>query len=425
MLPTGKPDYSRIITCRCAKTELDKERHERLRRYSNLGLLTNLTFANLMPEGRSGNPENQQRFKAAYQAAREFATEPEGWLILVGPPGCGKTHLSAAIANERISRGSPAFFATTPDLLDHLRSAFNPNSEIPYDELFERVKSSPLLILDDFGAQASTPWAKEKLDQLLNYRFNNSLPTVITTAIPVDDLDDSVRARFNDPQRCRIIIIKNKQALGNNYEWPSEYKLQQGMTFESFKLDRHNLTQEQRDNLKLAYNEAFEFAKSPEDWLIFLGVTGCGKTHLASAIVNYRYQAKKPALFVVVPEFLDYLRSAFNPESKVTYDQIFEQVKKVPLLILDDFGEQSTTPWAREKLYQVINYRYSARLPTVITTRFSIDEIMEQIESSVSSRLSDRKISNAFNIIAPDYRTDVTSSQKKQPRRDSRSSRWK
>ena len=57
----------------------------------------------------------------------------------------------------------------------------------------------------------------------------------------------------------------------------------------------------------------------------------------------------------------------------------------MPMLVLDEFGEQSTTPWAQEKLYQVINYRYNARLATVITTTLSFDEI----ESRVSSRMVD------------------------------------
>jgi DNA replication protein DnaC len=71
----------------------------------------------------------------------------------------------------------------------------------------------------------------------------------------------------------------------------------------------------------------------------FFRVNGCGKTHLASAIVNYRYEARKPALFIVVRIFWDHLRKTFNPESKISYDQYFEGVKSAPLLVLDDFGE--------------------------------------------------------------------------------------
>jgi DNA replication protein DnaC len=120
-----------------------------------------------------------------------------------------------------------------------------------------------------------------------------------------------------------------------------------------------------------------------------------------------------------VPEFLDHLRATFNPESKVSYDRLFESVKKTPLLILDDFGEQSTTPWAQEKLYQVINYRYNALLPTVITTRCTTDEL----DSPIISRLIDHKLSVFFKIMAPDYRTDATSGRKKVTRGGGRG-RW-
>jgi len=185
------------------------------------------------------------------------------------------------------------------------------------------------------------------------------------------------------------------------------------MTFDSYDWKRVNLPLEQRENLKKAFDTALDFAKSPDGWLVFMGVTGCGKTHLAAAIANYRLKEGQPVKFVVVPDFLDHLRSTFSPESKVTYDGLFEKVKKAPLLILDDFGEQSSTPWAQEKLYQVINYRYNWRLPTVFTTCFAV----EDFEPRIGSRMADTHISTPFNINVPDYRSDLASSQGKTPQK--------
>ncbi len=364
-------------------------------------------FDNLESQGRSGSPADQKQFSRVYKAAKTFANEPTGWLILVGPSGCGKTHLAAAIANERISQGHPAFFISTPDLLDRMRSTFSPESEMPYDEFFDQVRNAPLLVLDDLGAQTATPWAKEKLEQLLNYRFNNELPTVIVAIVPVEQLEDRIRTRLTDPNLCHIYEVKEKQ-IPLEYGWNHEFELQKSMTFDTFDWKRLNLPPDQRENLEKAFHLALDFAKSPEGWIVFQGTTGCGKTHLAAAIANYRYQANQPALFVVVPDFLDHLRSAFSPESKISYDQLFEMVKNAPFLILDDFGEQSTTPWAQEKLYQIINHRYNAKLATVITTRSSTDEI----DSPVVSRFIDPKISMVFTITTPDYRTDATSDQK-------------
>jgi DNA replication protein DnaC len=178
-----------------------------------------------------------------------------------------------------------------------------------------------------------------------------------------------------------------------------EAKLLQNMTFKNFDWKRVNLPPEQRENLKKVFDTTLDFAKSPEGWLVFQGVNGCGKTHLAAAIANYRLKEGKPVKFVVVPDLLDHLRSTFSPESTVTYDQLFEEVKNAPLLILDDLGKQSTTPWAQEKLYQIINHRYNYRLPTVVTTNCKTDEL----DSPISSRLVDPQISNFFNITTPDY----------------------
>ncbi len=399
LLPDGRPDYSQVIPCHCTKQEADADRKGHLQRYSNLGALTRLTFDNLELSGRSESPADKELFGRAYQAARAYAEEPTGWLVLTGRSGSGKTHLAAAIVNHCIENNRPVFYISTPDLLDHLRAAFNPDSETPYDELFEQVRNAPLLVLDDLGAQSSTSWAKEKLEQLLNHRFSSQLPTVIISILPVEDLEERIRTRLNASSVYQLAEFDDKVPGLYAYDWAAQFKKQREMTFDSFDKRLPNRSLDEKENLKAAYRVASDFAESPEGWLVFQGVNGCGKTHLAAAIVNYRYQQKKPALFIVVPDFLDHLRSTFSPESRISYDQYFESVKNAPLLVLDDFGKQTTTPWAQEKLFQVINHRYNAQLPTVITTNCSGDEL----DSPILSRFADPRISTNFSIIAPDY----------------------
>ena len=173
------------------------------------------------------------------------------------------------------------------------------------------------------------------------------------------------------------------------------------MTFANFDPKRVNLPHDDRENLGNVFEAARKFAKKPEGWLILMGCNGCGKTHLAAAIGNHRLQQGEPVLFVFVPDFLDHLRSTFMPDSRTTYDELFERVRTAPLLILDDFGEQASTPWAQEKLYQVINFRYNERIPTVITTCLSLDEM----EPRIGSRLADTNLCTPCNIVAPDYRS--------------------
>jgi DNA replication protein DnaC len=406
LLNSGHPDFGRVVPCRCKKSDLQKEKLGYLEKYSNLGALSQFTFDTLSEQGRR-NITYQEHFANVYQTALAFANAPKGWLVFLGPPQTGKTHLACAIANHRLSLGEPALYIGTSDLLDHLRSAFSPSSDMGYDELFEQVKNAPLLILDDFVTRSTTPWAQEKLEQLLNYRFNSRLATVIVIDVPVEKLDERLRGYITDRGLCQVCVIAPVLAKEVKQS-PLQLELLRNMSFDNFDCKRFNLSSEQRQNLRQAFQLAKEFAHSPDGWLIFQGVNGCGKTHLAAAIANDRLARGEPAVFVIVPDLLDHLRSTFSPESKISYDEFFENIKTAPVLMLDDFGEQTATPWAQEKLYQLISYRYNARLPTVITTCCSLDEI----EVRFSSRMVDPRLSLVFNIIAPDYRGDITPRQR-------------
>lgn len=420
-VPFDHPDFGKLIPCQCKAQEFDRDRLSRLQRYSNLGPLTRLTFDNLLPEGRSDDPLNQQRFSRAHKAAREYAVNPKGWLVLTGPSGCGKTHTAAAIANYRLQQGLYVFFIFVPDLLDHLRTTFNPNNDISYDELFERVRNAPLLILDDLGSQNNTTWAEEKLFQILNHRFNAELPTIVTTN-NLDRLDERLATRLCDSniskqyelERAHLPLLQ--QIGGLTMQFLAD------KTFETFDARGMNADTKGRESLQIALTEAHHFAENPENWLVLLGVHGCGKTHLAAAITNYQLRSGRPVFFAVVPDLLDHLRSTFSPESKTTYDDMFEKIKTSPLLILDDLGTESSTPWAQEKLYQLLNYRYNSRLSTVIT----IPGFLEGIEGRLSSRLMDPKLSNVIPIFAPDYRSQLMPSeqQEKRPLRPRSKGNW-
>ena len=111
--------------------------------------------------------------------------------------GSGKTHLAAAIANDRISAGEPVLFMVVPDLLDHLRASYEPDDDdIGFDQLFDQVRNTPLLILDDIDTGAGTAWAREKLLQVVNHRYNASLPTVFTTTTRPQQLDERLATRL-------------------------------------------------------------------------------------------------------------------------------------------------------------------------------------------------------------------------------------
>ena len=161
--------------------------------YSNLGALSRITFGSTKLEGPLSDTSSQQMFSDGVALAARFAEDPQGWLVLTGPSGSGKTHLAVAIANRCIERSQTTFFIVAADLLDHLRASYSPENPVSYDELFEQVRNVPVLVLDDLSVASATPWAQEKLFQVINHRYNNSLPTVITVRGPLQRLDDSFR----------------------------------------------------------------------------------------------------------------------------------------------------------------------------------------------------------------------------------------
>ncbi len=380
-VPLDDPRFGQAARCECVLQETAERRHDRLQRYSNLGPLTRLTFANLMTRGRSPNTRDQLRYQQCVEDARAFAEKPEGWLTLIGASGCGKTHIAAAVANRIVERGEPALFVVVPDLLDHLRASYAPGAEVGYDQLFEQVRNAPVLILDDLGTQSATAWAQEKLFQLINHRFNTRLPTIVTTNLPLERFDDRLRTRLSDPALARVWVLEERRPQELRALDALNLPLIREMTFEGFDHGGAHLTPDQRRGLANAYRHALAFAEKPEGWLVFMGPPGAGKTHLAAAIANYRRQQGDDVTFVVVPELLDYLRQSFSADQPTTFHQVFESIRSAPLLVVDDLDVQANIPWVRDKLFQLLNHRFSARLPTVVTTALSMDELGDRLAS--------------------------------------------
>lgn len=385
----GHPDFGKAFPCRCTLDEGEDQRRARLERYSNLGSLSRLTFENLSPRGRSPSALHQERFAAAFEAARRFADEPSGWLVLTGPSGCGKTHLAAAITVRCIERGQPALFMVVPDLLDHLRAAYQPGAEVGYDELFQLLRTAPVLILDDLGVQSATPWAEEKLFQLINHRYNAQLPTVITTNLDPGSFDPRIQARLSDASLSQVYYLESGPEASVQELDSLDLPLLKAMTFKTFDARLVATSPDEMKDIQNAYRQAMKFAEDPRDWLVIAGGTGRGKTRLAAAIGNYCRESGMRVMFVVVPDLLDRLRSSYDPQNPRAFDDVFERVRNMPLLILDDLGSQSGTAWADEKLFQLINYRYNACLPTVITTNLTI----AAMDARLASRLTDPQVS--------------------------------
>lgn len=338
----------------------------------------------------------------ALMSAVSFAQNPKGWLVLEGTYGCGKTHLAVAIGNTRVEQfGDEVLFMTAPDLLDFLRTTFSSNSEITYDESFNRIRNIPILILDDLGVENPSGWAKEKLFQLLNYRYSAELPTVITTNVELEELDPRLSSRMMESQvvsHLKISAPDYRPSIAKRSDLIfSQLHLYEHMTFETF--DTYSQFATEQENLTNVSNYAQAFTQRPQQWIAFTGTYGSGKTHLSAAISNELNSRGHQVMFTTVPELMDYLRVTFDPKTNVRFDKRFQEIKNTPILVLDDLSLESATSWAKEKLFQIIDHRYLKKMPTVFTFSKKFDDI----DPRLKTRLADTRLCEIIAINVASY----------------------
>ena len=126
-----------------------------------------------------------------------------------------------------------------------------------------------------------------------------------------------------------------------------------------------------------------------KDGIIIHGSIGYENTHLAASIANEIIRNKKIALLERTSSITDRIKESFN-KTVTTESEIMELYSNVDMLIIDDFGSETISKWALERLYRIINNRYENELPIVITTRYTREELMEKIA------IENRKLAEEF-----------------------------
>lgn len=140
------------------------------------------------------NTSNIEAYKACLSYTKKFNKNGNG-LLLVGEYGTGKTHLAVAMIHELAKQSVYGVFVTTPDLLQKIRTGFN-SEDSKANEIMDIVKTTEFLVLDDLGAEKVTDWVREQFYMIINARYENMLPTVITTNLSFKELEKQIGKRI-------------------------------------------------------------------------------------------------------------------------------------------------------------------------------------------------------------------------------------
>lgn len=142
----------------------------------------------------------------------EYPNTKKG-LYLHGSFGSGKTYLVAALLNELAKKNYKTVIMYYPEMLSRLKSTFD-NTEESYNEVFDKIKTSDILLIDDIGAETVTNWSRDEiLGTILQYRMEYELSTFLTSNLTIDELETHLSLVKNnmDKVKARRIIERIKQ----------------------------------------------------------------------------------------------------------------------------------------------------------------------------------------------------------------------
>ncbi len=154
----------------------------------------------------------------------------------------------------------------------------------------------------------------------------------------------------------------------------------------------------------LSYTRGFaeDFARHRQGgtWLLFVGNTGTGKGHLCAAIINRIIQAGYAALFTKTPRLLREIKDTFNRDSELSQSEILRKMAELDLLVIDEVGVQFGTDTERMILYEVLDLRYEAMLPVILTSNI---RNMKTLEKLLGERIIDRLFEGDSRILFFDW----------------------
>lgn len=198
------------VVCECVLKEMQADRES----YSGIyGTLREKRFANFLLKYYSDPDNMQQKVYVCKQMVKKIVDgESCDNLVFIGDVGRGKTHLSLAIANEVMDNGKNVIYRRMNDLLEEIRGAKYDGKD---EEFLERIYNCDLLVIDDFGAENSSDFAKSQIRILIEERNINNKPWIISTNLDLNMINELYSVRIADRllENARVFAFEAPRSI--------------------------------------------------------------------------------------------------------------------------------------------------------------------------------------------------------------------
>lgn len=190
----------------------EKEKIEKLFEMSKMGeRFKSRTFENFVV-----NQENKKSLEVAKAFVENFEQAKSSGLgiMFIGSYGAGKTHLACGIAIELIKKGIPVVYGTAITLLSKIKQTYEEEIKTKEWDLLNLYSTVDLLIIDDLGKEKPSEWVLEKLYHIINQRYENLKPTIITTNYDDVTLTNRLSTKNNNSTAEAIVSRLNEMCTG-------------------------------------------------------------------------------------------------------------------------------------------------------------------------------------------------------------------
>lgn len=211
---------------------------------------------------------------------------------------------------------------------------------------------------------------------------------------------------------CHKLLTKEEQdkqrKLISSHYIPSNIL---SATFESMVLDEGRI-----DAIEAAIQFCDQFSKGgSKKGLYFYGAFGVGKSRIAASIAQELVVHGVDSLMIYVPMFMSEIKESIRDGM---IQEKLDALKRATVLILDDIGAESLTPWIRDEILgAILQHRMVERLPTVFTSNYDLKELEDHlaysnkggIEHTKAKRIMERILHSVevYKVVGPNRRTDI------------------